>query len=358
MRLSSLQRNSERSAPAARRRAAASSSRRAGSCPLVESLEGRCLLSTITVTSPSDSGAGSLRAVIAVAESGDTIVFSPSLFSSTSSPKKGNGKGKSQPPPPPAPNTITLTSGDLNLTKHLTIQGPGADQLTISANDASRVFEVFPGVTVVLSGMTITRGWVTYGGGILNNGTLTVTDTTVAGNVASYGGGVYNAGALTVSGGAISGNYADGVAGGGIYNAGGTVAVSNSTLQNNQSRYGGGIYNNGGTTTISGSTISGNYARWDYSARHGYGGGIYNNAGALILSNSIISGNGASQYWGGGGIYNAAAGTITVKNASSITGNASGIDGGVTEDVFNLGVLYLDSTSTIGVLVGNPAILI
>src|SRR5438876_6442856 len=56
---------------------------RAGLASRLESLEGRCLLSTLTVTSLQDSGAGSLRAEIAAAQSGDTIVFDATLLSST-----------------------------------------------------------------------------------------------------------------------------------------------------------------------------------------------------------------------------------------------------------------------------------
>jgi hypothetical protein len=44
-------------------------------------------------------------------------------------------------------------------------------------------------------------------------------------------------------------------------------------------------------------------------------------------------------------------GTVTVKNSSSISGNAF-------QDVDNVGVLQRDSTSTIGILFGNAAILI
>jgi hypothetical protein len=55
----------------------------------------------------------------------------------------------------------------------------------------------------------------------------------------------------------------------------------------------------------------------------------------------------------GGGIFND--GTVTVENSSRITGNTALAAGA---DVYNLGVLYLDSTSTIGILVGYPAILI
>jgi predicted outer membrane repeat protein len=66
-------------------------------------------------------------------------------------------------------------------------------------------------------------------------------------------------------------------------------------------------------------------------------------AGTLTVSDCTVSGNTASQ---GGGIYNA--GTMTVENSSSIAGDTA-------PDVYNLGVLYLDSTSTIGALDDNPA---
>ena len=104
--------------------------------PRLECLEDRVVLSTLTVLNHLDSGAGSLRAEIAAAHSGDTIVFAPSL----------DGQ------------TITLTSGELLIKKNLTIAGPGAGELTVSGNDASRVFEVAQKENVTLSGLTISNG--------------------------------------------------------------------------------------------------------------------------------------------------------------------------------------------------------
>ena len=66
---------------------------------------------------------------------------------------------------------------------------------------------------------------------------------------------------------------------------------------------------------------------------------------------STLSGNSANH---GGGIYSGG-GTVTVENSSSITGNL-GRDGDAGGDVDNRNVLYLDSTSTIGILSGNPAV--
>jgi predicted outer membrane repeat protein len=310
----------KRSAPAPRRRTQASPGQRARCRPRLEALEDRSLPSTLTVTNTQDHGRGSLRAEIAAAHSGDTIVFSPSL----------DGK------------TITLTSGELDLTKNLTIQGPGAGQLTISGyggHTFTRVFEVAPNTTVALSGLSIINGsgyasvkdpgyapWDGYGGGILNLGTLTLSACTIDYSSAlNEGGAIYSDGTLTVSGCTVYGNRA--ADGAGIA-TGGTATIVSSTISNNNASdtspgsyqpdgAGGGI-SNGGTLTLSGCTVSGNYANWE-----------------------------------GGGIFNGTSGTVTVKNGSSITGNTASDLGA---EGYNVGVLYLDSTSTIGSLAGNPAI--
>jgi len=44
---------------------------------------------------------------------------------------------------------------------------------------------------------------------------------------------------------------------------------------------------------------------------------------------------------------------VTIENSSSVTGNTASVLG---PDVENLSVLYLDGTSTIGILDGNSAI--
>ena len=88
--------------------------RRARFAPRIEGLEGRALLAVLTVTSDADSGTGSLREAVAKANDHDVINFDPGL----------NG------------HTITLTGGEIDITKNLTIVGLGADQLTISGNQA------------------------------------------------------------------------------------------------------------------------------------------------------------------------------------------------------------------------------
>jgi hypothetical protein len=145
--------------------------------------------------------------------------------------------------------------------------------------------------------------------------------------------------------------------GGGIYDAR-TLTVSDTTLLANSATYGGGIFIDSGgirhglaSATVSGCFLSGNTAT--------FGGGIYNLAGAVTVSGSTLSGNSAAQ--AGGGIYNANSilgpytyqGTLTVSNFSTITGNSAPV--GFGADVYNLAVMYLDSSSVIGILDGNPA---
>ena len=92
---------------------------------------------TLIVTTTADSGAGSLRAAIAVASDGDTIQFDAAL----------NGQ------------TINLTSGELAINKNITINGPGSNLLTVSRTSGTfRIFHVMPGHTVTIGGLTITGG--------------------------------------------------------------------------------------------------------------------------------------------------------------------------------------------------------
>ena len=63
-----------------RSRIGACRERRRRFAPGLLPLEARALLSTLTVTNDADSGTGSLRAELALAQNGDTIVFSPKAY--------------------------------------------------------------------------------------------------------------------------------------------------------------------------------------------------------------------------------------------------------------------------------------
>lgn len=152
---------------------------------------------------------------------------------------------------------------------------------------------------------------------------------------------------MTVRDSTLSGNTAQD--GGGIENGAGVVTVANSALSGHHAQLGGGILNFA-TLSVSNSTLSGNSADQLYGSG-GYGGGIGNYRGTVTLSNSTVSGNSAVS---AAGLYTYG-GTVTVENSSRITGNASDFPDEPAGDVYNNGMLAVDSTSTIGSLFGNPA---
>jgi predicted outer membrane repeat protein len=121
-------------------------------------------------------------------------------------------------------------------------------------------------------------------------------DSSSFGNPA-IGGGLFNEGDLTLVNVGFNGNKAV-VNGGGLYHETGTISqISQSTFSGNTSKFGGGLFNNGTITRIENSTFSGNSA-------NDSGGGIYNNSGQSItfLKNITFSGNISSIK--AGAIYN------------------------------------------------------
>ncbi|WNZ24958.1 DUF4347 domain-containing protein [Leptolyngbya sp. NK1-12] len=214
--------------------------------------------------------------------------------------------------------TITLTGGELGISSDVNIYGNGAPFLTISGNNASRVFNISSG-TVLLSGLTIASSRVTGGGGggIRNNGNLTVQFCTFSGNSASNGSGIANFGTVTVNSSTFSNNSA--VFGGGIDNFG-SLTVNSSTFSGNSASQGGGILNDG-SLTVNSSTFSGNSA--------GFGGGILNNRGTLTVNSSTFSGNSASN--SGGGIANF--GNLTVNGSYFLNNQASDNGGGIAQSI-------------------------
>ena len=176
------------------------------------------------------------------------------------------------------------------------------------------------------------------GGGIGNDGTLTIEgESTVSSNSAYDGGGIYNGGTLTIEGkSTISGNVADW--GGGIYNTGTLTITDESTVSGNSAYDGGGILNYGTLTITGASTISGNAAN--------SGGGIYiSSTGTLTITGaSTISGN--TAYSSGGGIDNS--GTLTITGASTISGNTADWGGGIY-------IYSLYTTITASTILGNSA---
>ncbi len=237
-------------------------------------------------------------------------------------------------------STITLVPAlrQLVIDSNVDIQGLGADQLTVDAGGSSvtrRVFHVATNVEATISGLTISGGNAQYseqddgsGGGILNEGTLTLIDSDVSNNhVGNRGAGILNAGTarLTLIRTAVSDNQAENEYGGAIYNEDlARVVATDVTIARNFES--GGIVNHGelelertsidhntsggvrnyGTATLINVTISDN-------SSEGSGSGVYNR-GVLTLIDSTISGNGGGRF--GGGIGNFGDGSVTLENVT------------------------------------------
>ena len=240
-------------------------------------------------------------------------------------------------------------AGEIVVNKPLTIQGAGNTKLAGSA-DQRAVF-VQAGHAVTLQDVIILNGDKDIGGGILNEGTLTIVDSTIVSNTANgnltdttgRGGAIYNAATVTLVRCVVEynravGDYNFGYAarGGAIFcTANATLIISNSAIRNNTAErtsnsgirdgvdgYGGGIYADG-YTLLADSTVSGNTSCGSYGYRYGggtFGGGIHNQ-GTLIIRNCTIASNMADlgltrAYYGGGGggIYNTA--TVIVEQSS------------------------------------------
>jgi hypothetical protein len=255
----------------------------------VERLDERVVLSTFSVLNLADSGTGSLRAAILDANvnpGADLIRFAPAARD----------------------GTITLTSGELSITDDLILDGPGVNRLTISGNDASRVFSVSGSATdVEIRDLTIANG--------------RATGTTVEGPF----------GPVTL--------------GGGLLNTGARVVVSHVTMDNNQAV--GPIAQGGAIATFAGATLVVTHSTFtDNRAAgilHGSGGAIGSDGGSvLVLDDSTFTGNQATAMLGAGPVLihgNAVGGAVKITGGSQATvshttfaGNlargGNGVDGG------------------------------
>lgn len=255
---------------------------------------------TITVTNLNDAGAGSLRAAVASAVSGDTIVFGVT-------------------------GTILFTGSSINnINKDVHIVGPGAGLLTIDGSGNSGFFTNQGTSNSSISGLTVTNcdaNGAIYG----PSGILTIKDCVLDNNSAS-------------------------VAGAAFYNPGGTMTIENCAIINNT---GGGsgaaIYNvSGGQMTLLNCTISGN------SAPSGSGGAIYNVTGGTVLTmvNCTVSSNSASGQ--AGGVF-APSGVFNSRNsifADNTAGSNPDFSGTFTSQGYNL-IENTAGTTIVGNLTGN-----
>jgi CSLREA domain-containing protein len=275
-----------------------------------------CSEINLVVNTNADSGAGSLRSVLGSACGGSTITFAP------------NVRG-----------AIDLTSGELAINKNLTINGPGANLLSVRRSAVAgtanfRIFNISGTPRVSISGLTIANGNATgqLGGGIYNPATLTITNCTITGNLALNGGGIHNDfGTLTVIRSTLFNNTVSSTtqagSGGGIFNRGGKISLYTVTMSGNSavgpgnnSDSGGGIISNVGSVMILDSTIAENTAD--------FGGGIRSINGATVtIANTILALNSAPNGPDGSGPFNSVGvGFNIIGNNSGMTYTQAGYD--------------------------------
>ena len=233
--------------------------------------------------------------------------------------------------------TVFLTEGELTPTTNGDfsrfiriggdVDGDGASDVTIDAVGTSRIFSIDDG-NVILNGLTLLRGEAgegeaggairvgitgdvrfsngavlsseagTRGGGIANEGVMSLFNVTVAGNNAGSfddGGGIVNDNTMALTNVTISGN--DAQRGGGIANRGDLFAFNVTIADNVASSFGGGVYQASGTATLRSATVTDNEVQ---GGGFGNGGGIYLEGGSTSLESSINLGNAGGNIGGGG----------------------------------------------------------
>lgn len=272
--------------------------------------------------------------------------------------------------------------GDLDIEGTLSIRGAGSDETIIRADGVrNRIFEILVGADVRIEGVTISNGEDDFGGGIRNDGTLTLSRCAVSNNTArgangdfffplgrpflgggppppppagGGGGGIYNSGTLTIerceitdntasggNGGSASaggGGGGGGAAGGALFNDGGTVKVRDSTLSGNSARGG-----NGGSGIRCGEGIGG-FGGGGFAGGGGlgiFGSGMANGRGQGSPPASDGGGGGGSKGGGDGGVAGLASGggggALAGGPPGQFGGSGGGGSGAVGEDEDNEG---------------------
>jgi hypothetical protein len=280
--------------------------------------------------------------------------------------------------------TYNLTAGELSITENMTIVGAGVrttriDQQTAAAN--ARVFDVQPGVTATISGLSMSFGKAdststggAVGGDILNQGTLALSEDLIASGQTTGGSGAgisnQRGATLTVTHSLIENNQSlasNGVGGlaGGIENSttrftAAHLMIDNSTIFNNSAAAGGGgVVSDcfgpcSSTATITNSTITSNQG----GTAATNAGGLLATAGTISVLNSILAANTVSS----GTPSNCSGGALITSLGNNIesatdcgfttTGDHQNTDPGFLSGISDFG----GSTDTFALKATSPAV--
>jgi predicted outer membrane repeat protein len=169
--------------------------------------------------------------------------------------------------------TIQLLTQLPCLCDSVDIRGPGASLVTVRHQSIqARLLYVAKGVTVKISGLTLSNGFASQGSAIYSEGgSLTLTNSAVTNNLGGSAIESTTGGSLTINSSTVSGNQAEGV------NSVEALSIDSSTISGNGND---GVANQLGPVTIRNSTISGNL-----------GDGVDFGLGNLNIASSTITGN-------------------------------------------------------------------
>ena len=232
----------------------------------------------------------------------------------------------------------------------LTITGAGVHSNTASQQGGGVYNESGGVVSISNSGIGTNAGNSAQqnGGGIWNNGVLTLTRATVANNTANQdGGGIYNAGSghATIASAGVNNNRALNNHGGGVYNTGALHLYGTQVAGNSAAQQGGGLFNDasgpGSGLVVTNSAVVSNTAS--------QGGGGYHLSGTLVMTNATLSGNGGGGLHAGGG--DARLSFVTV--ASNTAGNGISATAGVSVQVYAALLAYNAGTNCAGTVTDN-----
>ena len=188
---------------------------------------------------------------------------------------------------PGAPEDASAT-GDLDIVGTLSIVGDG---MMLSGADAyalgDRALHVLPGSVLNLSGLSFwnaNAGSEADGGGLLNEGTVSMVESSFQSNQARSGAGVMNLGEMHLTRSVIGYNFAA-ASGAGIFNQGMLTIEASTIAENNAQAGAGGGIENYGNLDLRNSTVSFNYATSRAAA-------IDNRTGAVaVLNNATVYSN-------------------------------------------------------------------
>lgn len=272
-----------------------------------------------TIDDPAPGPELSLREAIAAAADGVPITFAPNLAGRTI-------RLTAELAIPAGANIIIDASaladgGGINLDAE-----GGIRLLRVGADASARIAGVG-----FRNGSASGTGFDALGGGILNEGTLTLKDCTIRDCKAGRdGGGIYNlpAGQLHLDGCTVTDCRSLGNQGGGLHNAGTATAFASSFADGTAAKEGGGIFNVNQLALL-------NCSIHDSQAERG--GGIHN-AGDATLTNCTLAENGAAI--DGGGAFNAGSSVLRLTNCTTAH-NVAGASGG---GLRNLGTLRMENS--------------